>query len=154
MDLLYNFILHLPFKDVISVCCLNKEARTFLTNKHLWSQMTNGIFQKTFTIDNYIQNVQRLSLTSFRLDLNREFLYTIIPNKFKNYLDSFKIRNYPIVLIHYINNVIVLECKNQDVQLHVQRHDTTLLLKNIFINNMYAKLYRLEFEDKIDYDLF
>lgn len=162
MDLIYNFILYLPIKDVFTMCCLNKETYNFLDNKHLWNQKTNGIFKKTFTINDYIKNVQLIYHTVinkvFELNINKYFLYTILPKKFNDYIYSYKIPDCLINLRHRPDHIVMFfwgSKLNKYLTIYMEQDDVVCLLKNIFIHDMYAKLYTYDtFNERIYYNLF
>lgn len=149
MDLIYNFILYLPIKDVFTMCHLNKETYKFLDNKHLWNQKTNGIFKKTFTIKDYIQNVQAIHYKVinrvFELNMDKYFIYTILPKKFNDYIHSHNIPDLPITLRHSTDHEVILFWgfdSHQCIYIYMEYDDVVCLLKNIFIHDMYAKLYK------------
>lgn len=156
-DVIFNVMLYLSsLKDIFTMCCLNKEAQTFLYDVYLWKQMTNGIFTKTFTIHDYIQKAKSIHLTFkpnniYFIDMDRNFLHTIVP-KIKQY----GMRDRPITLEYTPRGGIHVYTPCQSITMQIA--EDINLLQKIVIHNIYADLYTYKNDyynlTKIKYDLF
>lgn len=145
----------MELKDVITMCSLNKESRHFLDDKHLWSCKTGNVFKNTFSIREYIENIQiihqnKIINCGFRVDVSQQLFYSILHNKYHNYIQSYKMPTF-ITLRHWFDHNVDILYKDKIITIYMEERDVVYTLKKLFIHHMYAALYKYDADGFTEY---